>query len=117
LEVTAPTITFDTLPNGPNSPFSGKIRAKDEQGLGPLSAAVTGYTLAAPAVASSLQFLNVGVTSVTLTWDPNGNPDKTRWVISRSLPGGATTTITVAPAAAAIASPGISIAGLTANTT
>lgn len=65
-----------------NTAYGVRIGAVDATGPGPLSAAVTGYTLAAPATGTA--FTAVYVASVTLAWGANGNPGGTLFELHRS---------------------------------
>lgn len=81
LGTTVPT-SFGLTALSTNTAYGVRIGAVDATGPGPLSAAVTGYTLAAPATGTA--FTAVYVASVTLAWGANGNPAGTVFELHRS---------------------------------
>ncbi|MBI5597593.1 MAG: fibronectin type III domain-containing protein [Elusimicrobia bacterium] len=103
---TSNSVSFAGL--GANTPFGIRIRGVNGGGNGPLTAAVTAYTFAAPPTALAVS----GVTSLyaSLNWSAGVNPAGTVFELQRSLDGTVFTTHSTYTVAAATAS------GLSAST-
>ncbi len=79
-----PTFTVgETLAGSSNQLVGRKIRVTDTWGSG-LSAATSIYTLANPPLAASVVPSAVSTGSALISWNQNGNPNYTRYLVSMS---------------------------------
>lgn len=92
--VTAASLTQTDLST--NTAYGGRVAAAGPSGQSPLTASVSGYTLAAPATGFAV--VSVASSAVTLSWTAQGDPGGTRYAAEVSTDasfGVAVTTLTV----------------------
>jgi hypothetical protein len=97
--VVAPPLIY--LNGSTNTAYGIRVAAVDSNGIGPLSAAATTYTLAA--APENISIAQVTVTTITVSWAAVGNPaGTTTYRVDRWAATGATTSVTVSVASAVI---------------
>lgn len=113
-----PTFTVgETLAGSSNQLVSRKIRVTDTWGSG-LSDSTSIYTLASPPAAASVVPSAVSTGSALISWNQNGNPNYTRYVVSMSQNASFLTGIsTPATVASNLTGSSIALAGLSLGTT
>ena len=83
-----------------NTAYGLIVAGVNASGAGPLSAAATVYTLAAPP--TSFALVQVNISSITLSWGANTNPFPTSYEVSYWQAAGSTSTLTVLTTTATI---------------
>lgn len=79
-----PTFTVgENIPGAPNQLVGRKLRVTDTWGSG-LSGVTSAYTLANPPLANSVVPSLVSTGSVLISWNQNGNPSYTRYLVAIS---------------------------------
>lgn len=113
-----PTFTVgETLAGSSNQLVARKIRVTDTWGSG-LSAATSVYTLASPPLAASVVPSAVSTGSALISWNQNGNPNYTRYLVSMSQDSLFQTGVsTPATVASNLTGSSIALAGLSVGTT
>jgi hypothetical protein len=86
------TLTFTESGLIVNTPYTRSVVSLSG-GAGAISSPLTRYTLSNPP--ANLQLTGVGFSSMTITWNTNGNPDYTGYQVNYWEVGGATTTLVV----------------------
>ncbi|MDE2290955.1 MAG: fibronectin type III domain-containing protein, partial [Elusimicrobia bacterium] len=99
-QLAAPSVaSFTASGYGPNSLSAVVVRGTNAGGDGPLSASATVYTLAL--TPTTLAVTAVASTTVSLTWNANGNPAGTRFEVQSSTDQVNYSTVSTGTAAAA----------------
>ncbi|TBR24211.1 hypothetical protein EPO15_04470 [bacterium] len=84
---TVSAVSFAETALSSDTAYGLRVRAVGGAGPGALTAAATVFTLAAPPSLTAVSA--VFVDSVTIAWDPSGNPARTVYQVERATPSGA----------------------------
>lgn len=107
----------ENLPGAPNQIVGRKLRITDVWGSG-LGSATSIYTLASPPLAASVVPTLVSTASALISWNQNGNPAYTRYLLSYSLDATfATGVSTPATLASNLTGSSVPLSGLLIGTT